>query len=86
MQHVMTEEEVRSNIAANVARLRLALKLSKYELGKAVGISTIQVTRIERGDHVPGPAILARLAEILRTTVDGLIGFTTSPKKIARAS
>ena len=67
----MTDEQTRANIAANVRRLRG--EQSRYALAKAVGIHTIQVSRIERAINVPSPGLLSRLAQAFSVTVDDLI-------------
>lgn len=84
MRDVITDAAARANIAANIQRLRERHDLSRYGLAKLVNATTIQITRIERGDHVPGPALLSRIAEALKTSTDKLI-LTPAEKSLATA-
>jgi transcriptional regulator with XRE-family HTH domain len=76
----VSDDEARDNIAANVARLRG--DRSKYWLAKQAGTHTINITRIENGDHAPGPGLLTRLAEALGVSVDTLL---RKPNRTRRA-
>ena len=77
----VTDDQARKNIAANVRRLRG--QRSRYWLAKAVDGGTIQITRIERAENMPGAGLLSRLAEALEVTVDTLL---SDPKKNSRRS
>lgn len=67
----VSDKEALSNIAANVAALRG--ERSRYWLAKATGTYTINITRIENGDHMPGAGLLSRLAEALGVTIETLL-------------
>ena len=67
----MTDDEVKRNIAANVVRLRG--ERSRYDLAKSLEIAAIHLTRIERGEHTPGPGLLSRIADEFGVTIDVLI-------------
>ncbi len=78
---MITDDEARENIAANVRKLRG--QRSRYWLAKTIGGGTIQITRIERAETLPGAGLLSRLAEALDVTVDTLL---SRPKKNSRKS
>lgn len=80
MSTVITDEEAKTNIGANLFRLRGEKSL--YWLARQIGVSTIAVSRIERGLHMPGAGLLARIAQALGTTADELLG--DPPKKSRR--
>jgi transcriptional regulator with XRE-family HTH domain len=69
---VITDEQAKANVAANVKRLRGTR--SRGWLAREVGTYPIHITRIERGDHMPTGGLIARLAEALSTTADALLG------------
>ncbi len=75
----VTDDQARRIIAANVRRLRG--DRSRYWLAKAVGGGTIQITRLERGENMPGAGLLTRLADALDVTVDVLL---SEPKNKSR--
>lgn len=68
---MLTDEEVRENIAAHMPGFRG--EMSRYALAKLVGVATIQISRIEEGKHTPGAGMLARIAEALDVTTDDLL-------------
>lgn len=76
---VITDEQAKANIAANVRRLRGDMSLNA--LARAVGTYPIHITRIERGQHMPTGGLIARLAEALQTTADELLGPVPKTRK-----
>lgn len=68
---MITDEEVKRNIAANVTRLRG--ERTRYALAKEAGMKTAHIIRIESGHYMPGAAVLARVAHALGTTMDALL-------------
>lgn len=68
---MINDDQAREYVAANVARLRG--DRSRYWLAKAVGTGTISISRIERGEHLPGAGLLSRLAEALGVSIDTLL-------------
>lgn len=68
---MMTDDQARANIAANVTRLRG--DRSRYWLAKQCGTHTIHISRIEDASNLPNAGLLARLAEALDTTADALL-------------
>ncbi len=67
-----TDDEVRSTIARNVGRLREAAGINLAELARRAGVTTIQVSRVERGMHSPGVGLSLRIAQALGGSVEDL--------------
>jgi len=67
-----TDDEVRSTIARNLTRLREAAGINLAELARRAGVTTIQVSRVERGMHSPGVGLSLRLAQALGVSVEDL--------------
>lgn len=59
-----------------VAQLRKDKKLSRDELGKAVGTSGAIIGRYERGEITPSVEVAARIAEALEVSLDYLSGIS----------
>ena len=78
---MITDEQAKTNIGANVSKLRA--NRSRSWLAREVGTYPINITRIEAGEHMPGSGLLSRLAEALKTTSDALLG--RSQKKSRRS-
>ena len=57
-----------------VAQLRKEKKLSRDELGKAVGTSPAIIGRYERNEITPSVEVAARIAEALEVSLDFLVG------------
>ncbi len=70
---MLTEDQARANIAANLQRIMDTRRLSQSELARMTGDDQQSISRILRGKNAPGIAFLARIAEALQTTVDYLI-------------
>jgi tellurite methyltransferase len=62
-------------IAGNIARYRKELKLTQEELGKMLDVTFQAVSKWETGQAMPDITLLPRLAEILRISVDKLLGY-----------
>ncbi|MGD9645552.1 MAG: helix-turn-helix domain-containing protein [Pirellulales bacterium] len=71
--NVITEDQAKDNIAANLQRLLEARNWSQSDLARATGDAHVTISRIVRGTNVAGVALLARIAEALDVTIDGLI-------------
>jgi transcriptional regulator with XRE-family HTH domain len=80
---VVTDEEALKNISRNMARLRGENSYS--QLARDVGTYPGNISKIEKGEHMPGAALLSRIAEALGVTVDTLLR-NGSDKKSRRAS
>lgn len=76
---VLTDKQVLANIAANVERLRG--DRSKSWLAREVGVHTIQITRIEAAENMPGSGLLVRLSEALGVKTDDLTEQEPLPEK-----
>jgi transcriptional regulator with XRE-family HTH domain len=63
--------------AARVARTRAGL--CRQQVAEAIGISPPAYERLERGRLLPSVSTLCRLAEILETPMDALVGRVPMP-------
>jgi len=70
---LLTDEQIKSNIAANARRLLATRKWTQKELSEAADVPQMTVSVIVRGSHMPGVGILSRIAEALDVTIDRLI-------------
>jgi len=70
---MLKDKEAKRNIARYLVRVRLERNMSRYALAKAVDVATIQISRIENGEQMPGAGMLARIAEALGVTSDDLL-------------
>jgi transcriptional regulator with XRE-family HTH domain len=70
------------NIARNFARVRGDKTYS--EIARAVGTYPANISDIEKGKHMPGAALLARIADELGVTVDYLLtnGTDRKPRRV----
>lgn len=55
-------------------KLRKAAGLTQRELGDRIGVSPQAVTQWETGVKFPSVANLAKLADVLETTTDAILG------------
>ena len=62
------------NLAENIRRCRLDRGLTQNALAEALGVSDRAVSRWERGAAAPDVTLLARLALVLQTSADALLG------------
>ena len=69
---MISETDLRPIIAANIARLRAANEWSQDELASVVGVSRVQINRIERGKSTPSTELLYSLADALGVSADSL--------------
>lgn len=72
----VTMQEVRATVAANLKRLREALKLTQGQLGARVGMSALMVSHFERGRRTPCAWNLVRLCRALGAPADVVLGMT----------
>jgi len=80
---MMTTENAKENISANVRRMLAERGMSTYGLAKATGEPQNTVYRIVRGDNEPGAVLLAKIAEALGCTMDDLLAFPKKSRKRA---
>ena len=61
-----------TTLSSNIASLRKSRGLSQNDLGKKLGVSSLSVSRWERGDRVPRVEQLDAIAGALRVQVSSL--------------
>ena len=57
-----------------IADLRKAKNMSQGDLAKQTGISQVMVGKYERGDAIPSIEVAKRIADILKVSLDYLVG------------
>lgn len=62
------------NLGWRIAEHRRSRGMTGEELGRRVGLSKSQISRIESGQRQPGLTDLAYIADVFGTTVDSLLG------------
>ena len=70
---MLTDDEVRENIAANVKRLLLDRGWNQSELARRAMESHANVNRVLHARQLPGSGILARIAEAFDVSTDRLL-------------
>ena len=76
----LTEQELRMQVANNLAEYRRLYELTQAELAEKLNYSDKSVSKWERGDGMPDMYVLSRIAEIYDISVDDLISDRT-PRK-----
>lgn len=77
---MLTDDEIKFNIATNVRRLLESRGWSQKQLADASGETQMIISRICRGLHIPHAGTVVRLAEAFDVSVDRLV--MTAPEKI----
>lgn len=85
MSTVITDEDARANISANIKAILRQRDLSQYWLARVSGENQMTVSRIARGIVMPGAAVLHRIAEALGVSSDFLISHRQQKKSRRRA-
>lgn len=80
---VLTDDEAKLNIAANVRALLSSAGMSQSELARKLEESEARVSLMIHAKKLSSAAFLARVAEVLGTTVDSLLA---APQKNSRRS
>lgn len=62
-----------------IRKYRQALGLSQMALGRRLGISSVAVSKWERGQSQPDIPMLKQLADIFGVSMDELCGYQTVP-------
>ena len=62
------------DIGARIKVLRRVHNYTQAELARRIGIRTGPMNALEKGHHIPSGRVLFRLAEVLETSVDSLLG------------
>ncbi len=70
---MITREDARHRIAANVSRLIAENGISQNELSRRSEVAHSRLSLLIRGELLPNPADLWNVAEALGTTLDGLM-------------
>lgn len=69
----MVEREIlKKTIASNVTRIREDRGWSQDQLAKAIGVSRVQINRVEMARALPGSDLLYSLADVLGVSTDTL--------------
>lgn len=75
MAAMLTTENVKANISANLRRILDSRGMSVFALARLTGEPKNSVYRIARGDNEPGAVLLARIAQALDVSIDRLLAF-----------
>jgi len=70
---MLTEEEVKKLVSANLRRLRTARGWSQDQLAKKAGLTTVGYGDIERGITLAKVSSLAKIAAALGCTLDEIL-------------
>ena len=73
----MEEPRVRGD---RIRALREAKKMRQSDLAYLAGIAVSFLSEIERGNRNPGAHVVARIADVLQTSMDYLMGRTDDPR------
>lgn len=60
-------------VGMRISKLRIKQKLNHEKLGKVVGLSKIEILRVEKGLFNPGNEKLCLLADVLGVTISELM-------------
>ena len=82
MSTVIDDIHAKQNIAANVRLLLRERDWSQARLARETGETTMMISHICKADHVANAATLARIAEVLRTSVDWLLADHTTESHV----
>ena len=74
----MNNEELRSRVGLNIARLRRERGLTQAELAERINYSDKAVSKWERAESTPDVLTLITLAEVLGTDMNTLIGLSAA--------
>lgn len=77
----MTEEQLRENIAKNIASLRKEKGMTQAELAEALNYSDKSVSKWERGDGIPDILVIHKIAELFGVTLNDIISEEIVVKK-----
>lgn len=84
----VTDQAAKSRVAENVARLLVERGMSQQGLANATGENKMMISRVVRGEHVPGIGLISRIAEAFGVSVDALLSdhVLRSQKKSLRSA
>lgn len=69
----MNENELRSNLSENIAKLRRNAGLTQSALGEKLGYSDKSISKWERGEGLPDICVLCNMAELFGVSTDTLL-------------
>ena len=69
------------DVGDNIRAARKALKMSQDELADAIGANRVTISHYENGTYYPSISALNKLASVLNTTPNALIGEEEPPEK-----
>ena len=78
----MNNEELKSRVGANIARLRRERGLTQAELAERINYSDKAVSKWERAESLPDVLTLISLAEQLGTDMNTLTGLPAAPEPV----
>ena len=70
---MITNDEAKRNLAANLKRLMGYRGWTQSELAREIGATRSSICSIVNGQQIPSVARVARLAEVLDTSIDLLL-------------
>ena len=73
MTTVITDDEARIRIGANITSILHSKGLKQADLARLTEESTAQISRICGGKHLPNAALLCRISEALDVTMNQLM-------------
>ncbi|MBP5222670.1 MAG: helix-turn-helix transcriptional regulator, partial [Lachnospiraceae bacterium] len=73
---------MRLNLHENIKKYRRAMKLTQEELADAFGVTVGAVSKWESGSTIPDILTLMELADFFNISMDVLLGYGISSKKI----
>ena len=78
----MTEEQLKTNIARNIATLRKKKGLTQTELAEKLSYSDKSVSKWERAEGIPDALVLTNMAELFGVTLNELVADELPAEKI----
>lgn len=66
-------EDIKTNVAQNIAELRLLNNMTQFELAEKLNYSDKTISKWERAESTPDISVLVQLANIFGVTVDYLV-------------
>lgn len=80
---MLTDEEVKANVAFNLRAILTERGISQSRLAELVNDKQPNVNNILHARHVPNLALVARIADVLKTSVDRLLSEPREKKSSA---
>lgn len=73
--------ETNEKIGGKIKKYRTSIKMTQAEFAERLGVTGAAVSAYENGIRQPSFGILVKIANILGTTTDALLGRTSSEEK-----